>query len=200
MQLAPGAWRMAALPLVAIIPLSLVQPAAGVSALLLAFGVFAFYRDPDRTPPDDGILSPADGKVSVVREEENRVRIGVFMNVTDVHVNRAPLAGTVREVTHEPGANRPAFSKDSDRNEKVRIAVETPDGAGYEVVLIAGWFARRIHPYVDVGDELTRGERIGHISFGSRADVILPEAFDLDDVCIEMSQRTKAGESVVAIQ
>ena len=100
------------------------------------------------------MLAPADGKVSVVREEDGRLRVGVFMNVTDVHVNRAPLAGTVREVTHSPGANRPAFSKESDRNENVEI-----DCGAFSIVQIAGAFARRIHPSVESGDEIARGEQ-----------------------------------------
>jgi len=110
-----------------------------------------------------------------------------------VHVNRMPLDGTVASVTHEPGANRPAFSKDSDRNERVRV-----DCDEFEVVLIAGWFARRIHPYVEPGDELDRGERLGHISFGSRADVLLPESLTEADVAVELGDRVTAGETVIA--
>ncbi len=218
MQLAPGAWRRAAVPAVAALPLAFVHPLAAAVALALAVGVLAFFRDPARTPPASGVLAPADGRVSVVREEGDRVRVGVFMNVTDVHVNRAPLPGTVREVTHEPGAHRPAFTKDSDRNEKVRIVVDCPAGdsdgltddssgptddsdgpAGdHEVVLIAGWFARRINPYVEAGDELARGQRIGHIDFGSRADVILPADADPSDVLVEKGETVRAGETVVA--
>ncbi|PSP79564.1 phosphatidylserine decarboxylase [Halobacteriales archaeon QS_1_68_20] len=194
MQLAPGALRRAAVPAVAAVPLAVVSPYAALAAVALAVGVLGFFRDPERTPPRSGVLAPADGRVSVVREEGDRVRVGVFMNVTDVHVNRAPLAGAVRDVTHEPGAHRPAFTKDSDRNEKVRIDVDGPHD--HEVVLIAGWFARRINPYVAAGEDLERGQRIGHIDFGSRADVILPGVAP-GDVLVEKGETVRAGESVL---
>jgi len=119
--------------------------------------------------------------------------VGVFMNVTDVHVNRAPLSGTVREVVHDPGAHRPAFSKDSDRNERVTVACED-----YEVVLISGWFARRITPYVEPGDDLARGQRVGHISFGSRADVLCPPDVTRADLAVSEGEQVRAGETVVA--
>jgi phosphatidylserine decarboxylase len=77
--------------------------------------------------------------------------VGVFMNVTDVHVIRAPRSGTVEYRNHRPGAHRPAFSKESERNERVELRFDD-----YEVSMIAGWFARRIHPYVGVGDSVER--------------------------------------------
>ena len=153
---------------------------------LLAF-VLYFFRDPDRSPPDARVVAPADGRISVLREEDDRVRVGVFMNVTDVHVNRAPADGEVVSVTHRPGANKPAFSKDSDRNERVDV-----DCGDYDLSLVAGWFARRIHPYVTEGDSLQRGERVGHIDFGSRADVLLPPEVDIDDVAVEEGYLTEA--------
>jgi phosphatidylserine decarboxylase len=128
--------------------------------------------------------------VSAIREEGDQVRVGVFMNVTDVHVNRAPAGGTVQSVEHRPGANKPAFSKDSDRNERVRIELEE-----HTVVLIAGWFARRIHPTVEAGEKLRRGQRIGHISFGSRADVVLPPGYEIDDLRVDTGDAVRAGET-----
>jgi phosphatidylserine decarboxylase len=130
----------------------------------------------------------------VIRAEEGRIRVGVFMNVTDVHVNRAPMGGTVESVEHRPGANKPAFSKESERNERVDIAFED-----HEVSLIAGWFARRIHPYVAVGDGLERGERIGHVSFGSRADILLPEGVRHADMRVKEGESVRAGETVIAV-
>jgi phosphatidylserine decarboxylase len=167
-------------PLVALLP-----------AGLLAF-VLYFFRDPERSPPDARVVAPADGRVSVLREEGNRVRVGVFMNVTDVHVNRAPADGEVVSVTHRPGANRPAFAKDSDRNERVDI-----DCGDYDLSLIAGWFARRIHPYVAEGDSLRQGERVGHIDFGSRADVVLPPEVGVEDVAVAEGDTVRAGETVL---
>ena len=207
---APGAWRYA-LPVFALaVPAILFSPLGSLGAVLLGVAILLFHRDPDRTPPAEGILSPADGRVSVVREEpvnsemdggevsgndaeESRVRVGVFMNVTDVHVNRAPMGGRVEAVEHEPGKHRPAFSKESDDNEKLHVRF-----ADHDVTLIAGAFARRIHPYVEPGDDLRRGERLGHISFGSRADVLLPESVDSADVAVARGEKVRAGETVLA--
>ncbi len=187
------AWRLALVTgLAAAVSLPLVPP-VGVALVALTLVILWFHRDPDRTPPDTGVLSPADGTVSVVRDEGERLRVGVFMNVTDVHVNRAPLPGTVREVRHRPGANRPAFSKESERNEQVAI-----DCDEYELLIIAGWFARRIHPAVEPGDVLDRGERVGHVSFGSRADVVLPADVDRADLLVEEGDSVRAGETIIA--
>lgn len=206
---APGAWRYALAGFALSLPAALFSPVAALALVLLGVGALAFHRDPDRTPPEAGVLSPADGRVSVVREEpvgdgndeavgdgndeDTRVRVGVFMNVTDVHVNRAPLGGRVEAVEHEPGKHRPAFSKESDRNEKLHVRF-----ADHDVTLIAGAFARRIHPYVEPGDDLSRGERLGHVSFGSRADVLLPASVDLSDVTVERGEKVRAGETVLA--
>lgn len=200
--IAPGAGRLAAVPAGIAVPLLLVAPLFGVGLLLLAIGVLWFHRDPDRAAPEpeQGFLAPADGKISVIREEdvggnndESRLRVGVFMNVTDVHVNRAPASGTIETVTHKPGANRPAFYKDSDRNERFRI-----DHGRYQTVLIAGWFARRIYPYVSAGDSVAAGDRIGHVSFGSRADVLFPPEITQADLRVAHGDRVRAGETVLA--
>jgi len=115
------------------------------------------------------------------------------MNVTDVHVNRAPLAGEVREVRHRPGgANRPAFDKESDRNEQVAI-----DFGEYELLVIAGWFARRIHPSVEPAMPSTAAS-VGHVSFGSRADVILPADIDETDLLVSEGDAVRAGETIIA--
>ncbi|GAA0198523.1 protein sorting system archaetidylserine decarboxylase [Haladaptatus pallidirubidus] len=194
MQLAPGAWRYALPAFLLAGPIGLLSPIATLFALGFGGATLLFFRDPVRESPKYGVLSPADGRVSVIREEGNRVRVGVFMNVTDVHVNRAPLSGQVESVEHEPGKHRPAFSKESDNNEKVRIRFSE-----YELTLIAGAFARRIHPYVEGGETLERGQRLGHIAFGSRADVLLPESFDVKDVGVAKGERVRAGETVLAV-
>ena len=191
--LTPGAWRRALPPILLAVPALLVSPLLALALVGVGYFAIAFFRDPDRTPPTAGIVAPADGRVSVVRREGDRIRVGVFMNVTDVHVNRAPAPGRVEDVTHRPGAHRPAFSKDSERNERVDI-----DCGDYEVSLIAGAFARRIFPYVEAGDELERGERIGHIAFGSRADVLLPADCDEADLRVAEGDRVRAGETLVA--
>lgn len=192
MRIASHAWRYAT-PAFALAPLAwLLSPLATLVALAAGTLALVFHRDPERMIPDTGIVAPADGRISVVRREGDRVRVGVYMSVTDVHVNRAPLAGRVESVTHSPGANRPAFSKDSDRNEKVKI-----DCGAFSVVQIAGAFARRIHPDVVAGDEISRGQRIGHISFGSRVDVILPPHIELHDLAVEKGDPVRAGETIL---
>lgn len=193
MKVAPGGWRWALVLGAAAVPAVFFSPAASAALLLAAGFTLWFFRDPERDPPDAGVVSPADGRVSVVREEDGRLRVGVFMNVTDVHVNRTPLGGTVEAVEHTSGAHRPAFSKDSDRNERVRI-----DFGGHAVVLIAGWFARRITPYVEAGDSVERGERLGHIAFGSRADVMLPDGYGHEHLQVGVGDRVRAGETVLA--
>jgi phosphatidylserine decarboxylase len=174
-----------------------VAPPLAVVALTVGGFVAWFFRDPDRRPSGPGVVSPADGEVSVVREEGDQVRIGVYLSATDVHVARAPFDGTVERVTHRPGAHRPAFSKASERNERVDVDIATDDGPA-EVSLIAGAFARRIHPYVDSDEGLSRAQRIGHIDFGSRADVLLPPAYDREELLISEGDRVRAGESIVA--
>lgn len=197
-------WKYALPPAVVGAALLAISSLWGVLSLGLAGFVLWFHRDPEREIPESGVVSPADGKVSVIREEPvdadeddesttQRLRVGVFMNVHDVHVNRAPLAGTVEAVDHRDGGHRPAFDKDSEHNERVRVDFEE-----YAVVLIAGAFARRIHPYVEDGDVLERGARLGHISFGSRADVMLPPEYDREDLAVEAGDRVRAGGSVLA--
>ncbi|WP_306059155.1 protein sorting system archaetidylserine decarboxylase [Natronococcus wangiae] len=219
MNFAPGAWKYAIVPLLAAPFALLYSVAASFVALVVGAAALAFFRDPDRTPPPSGVVSPADGNVSVLREEGERVRLGIFMNVWHVHVVRAPFAGTVTDVEHVPGANRPAFSKESDRNERVHVEFETDsphlpdlavgDGSSDEtdpvgpttapatVTFIAGAFARRIFPYVEPDEELERGQRLGHIAFGSRVDLLFPPSVDLKDVAVAKGDSTTAGETVV---
>ncbi|QZP36386.1 protein sorting system archaetidylserine decarboxylase [Halobaculum magnesiiphilum] len=215
-DLAPGSERRVLVPFVLAVPFLLLVPPIGI--LLLAVGGFSvyFYRDPDREPSGEGVLSPADGHVSVVREDGDNVRVGVFMSPFDVHVCRAPADGTVTRLDHRGAAHKPAFAKDSERNERFEYTLDAgenaTDRAGVEAgvvdadgdadrvdgALIAGWFARRITPYVSHGDPVTRGERIGYIAFGSRADVVLPSAYSLEDVRVSRGEAVRAGESVIA--
>jgi len=191
----PQGVRYAVVALVAGALAAVRSPFAAVAGVLASGFVLQFYRDPERQIAPVGVASPADGRVSVIREEGDRLRVGVYMSATDVHVNRAPLDGTVREVVRRPGAYKPAFSKDSDNNEQVELVFDD-----HSVVLIAGWFARRIHPSVDVGDTVERGERIGHISFGSRADVLLPPAVTREDLTVEVGDRVTAGQTALAYE
>jgi len=197
MRFAPGVRRFALPAFGAAAVFAVVAPPLAVVALAVGGFVVWFFRDPTRRPSGPGVVSPADGEVSVVREEGDQLRIGVYMSATDVHVNRAPLPGRIERVTHRPGAHKPAFSKASERNERVDIDIATDDGPA-EVSLIAGAFARRIHPYVAADAELSRAQRIGHIDFGSRADVLLPPAYDREDLLVAEGDTLRAGESIVA--
>jgi phosphatidylserine decarboxylase len=190
--LAPGAGRRAA-PLFVGAVLALPAPPLALALAALGWAVLLFYRDPEREVPATGVVAPADGEVSVVREEGDRLRVGIYMNVLNVHVNRAPVAGTVRRVEHRDGGHLPAFSKESDRNERVVVDVD-----GVEVTLIAGAVARRVTPYVAEGDSVARGDRIGHIAFGSRADVLLPPEVDRSELYVAEGSHTLAGETLLA--
>ncbi len=182
-------------------------------ALICMFAI-GFYlwtkRDPEREIPKDGIVSPADGKVSVLRDDgEGNIRVGIFMNIHNVHVNRAPITGYVVGLEYIRGKFLPAFSKDSERNERVRIVFSNIDpnknntknvnemGSEWEVILIAGAVVRRIKPYVEIGDYIEKGERIGHIAFGSRVDVIFPRNRELKEAIVGIGDQVKAGESII---
>jgi len=191
-RLAPGVRRWA-LPLLAVgsVSVPLAPPVAVVTLVLAGFVVW-FFRDPERTTPEAAVVAPADGHVSVLRTDGDRVRVGIFMSPLDVHVTRAPTGGRVERLDHRDGGHRPAFSKESERNERLEYRIDGVDGA-----LIAGWFARRITPYVEHGDRLARGERTGHIAFGSRADLVLPPEYDLEDVTVTVGDAVRAGETAV---
>ena len=197
MRFAPGVRRFALPVFAAAAVLALVAPPLALVALAVGVFVAWFFRDPNRRPSGPGVVSPADGRVSVLRQEGDQLRVGVYLSAIDVHVTRAPFDGTVERVTHRPGAHRPAFSKASERNERVDIDIHTAEGPA-EVSLIAGAFARRIHPYVAEAATLSRAQRIGHIDFGSRTDVLLPPAYDREDLIVERGDRVRAGESIVA--
>jgi phosphatidylserine decarboxylase len=173
---------------------------------LLGGAFFAyFFRDPERLIPGEpgAVVSPADGKVVMVDEapEERFLqapaqRVAIFMNVFDVHVNRAPVAGTVSLSKHQPGKFKAAFRQDAGwLNEQQSYVLETGAGVRVLVVQIAGLLARRIIPWVEVGTRLTRGERLGMICFGSRVDLYLPPEAQ---ILVKPGDRVKAGSSVVA--
>jgi phosphatidylserine decarboxylase len=163
---------------------------AAVPLTALTGGMLWFFRDPERTPGTGRILSPADGVVqSIDPWPDGRTRVAIFMSPLDVHVNRAPLAGTVTSMKHMPGGFLPAFNKDSDTNERVVWHLDTALG-DIELVQIAGAVARRIVPYVTVGAKVGRAERIGLIRLGSRVDVYLPQGIA---PAVSVGDKTVAG-------
>ncbi|MGP4115344.1 phosphatidylserine decarboxylase [Streptomyces sp. 4N509B] len=163
---------------------------AAVPTTALAAGMLWFFRDPEREISQGRVISPADGVVqSIVPWHDGRTRVAIFMSPLNVHVNRAPLAGTVTSVEHVPGGYVPAFDKESENNERVVWRLDTELGE-IEMVQIAGAVARRIVPYVTQGTKVEQGQRIGLIRFGSRVDVYLPQGVE---PAVEVGQRTTAG-------
>lgn len=164
--------------------------AIAVPATALAAGMLWFFRDPEREIARGRVISPADGVVqSIMPWKDGRTRVAIFMSPLNVHVNRAPLAGTVTSVEHVPGGFVPAFNKESENNERVVWHFDTELG-DIEMVQIAGAVARRIVPYVPQGTKVEQGDRIGLIRFGSRVDIYLPEGVD---IAVEVGQTTTAG-------
>jgi phosphatidylserine decarboxylase len=150
---------------------------------LVAVFVIQFFRDPARTPPvGEGLItSPADGRIVVVGKAidpitgQDSLKISVFMNVFNVHSNRAPIQGRVMDVQYFPGAFfNAAIDKASEQNERSAMVIEDPQGRRLTCIQIAGLVARRILSYVKPGDSLLRGARYGFIRFGSRVDVYCP--------------------------
>jgi phosphatidylserine decarboxylase len=161
-----------------------------VPATALAAGMLWFFRDPEREITRGRVIAPADGVVqSIIPWHDGRTRVAIFMSPLNVHVNRAPLAGTVMSVEHIPGGFVPAFNKESENNERVVWHFDTELG-DIELVQIAGAVARRIVPYLPEGTKVEQGERIGLIRFGSRVDIYLPEGVE---VAVEAGQKTTAG-------
>ncbi|PSK98183.1 phosphatidylserine decarboxylase [Murinocardiopsis flavida] len=166
---------------------ALAAPAVGLAA-----GMAWFFRDPERGPATGRFISAADGVVqSVEAQPDGTTRVAVFMNPLNVHVNRAPIAGIVTGIEHRPGGFRPAFDKDSERNERVIWTFETEIGE-VTVIQIAGAMVRRIVPYFAQGQKVEQGERIGLIRFGSRVDVYLPAGVT---PAVEVGQKVRAGET-----
>jgi phosphatidylserine decarboxylase len=202
MRIARDALVPAAMPALAgAVALWLGWPAAGVALLLAAALVGWFFRDPERSVPAgaDLVVSPADGRVTDIvrdagRDGDGGVRLSIFLSLFDVHVNRSPLAASVEAVEYRPGSFLPAFARGaSARNEQNRIRLS--DGRHrYDVVQIAGILARRIVCRAAPGDRLERGQRIGLIKFGSRVDLVLPEAVELQ---VRVGDRVRGASSVI---
>ena len=201
--IASDGWRF-------IIPLALLTVAAffmswilgGIVLLITAFVTY-FFRDPERDLPagDDIAVSPADGKVIFIDEVDNpnfpggrAKKVGIFLSVFNVHINRVPLKGEVTDVRYSPGKFHNAlFDKSSEENEHNVIALRT--GWGYmEVKQIAGAIARRIVCHCEKGDKFERGQRYGLIRFGSRTEVCLPLE---TEIWVNLGDRVRGGATPI---
>ncbi|MDH4188778.1 MAG: phosphatidylserine decarboxylase [Betaproteobacteria bacterium] len=171
---------------------------------LVALFILQFFRDPVRTITDEprAVLAPADGRVVAVEKardpwlERDALKISVFMNVFNVHSNRSPVEGTVKQRWYHAGSFfNAALDKASTENERNALWLRTRDGQDISCVQIAGLIARRILCYVEAGAELASGERYGFIRFGSRVDVYLP----LDaQAAVALGEKVTSGVTVLA--
>jgi len=171
---------------------------ATVFLVILLLFMLNFFRDPERpTPEDDGLfISPADGKVVRADQTGAGVRVDIFMNVFDVHVNRAPMSGRITHMQYTPGSFiNAAHEQAGEHNERNRFEMETKDSVSIAFTQIAGLVARRIVSYVAVGDCVKAGQRIGMIRFGSRVNCEIPPEFTLE---VSAGQRVRAGKTILA--
>jgi phosphatidylserine decarboxylase len=203
-RFAPEA-AVASLPFLAAGALAAFAGPAWLALLLIAVGAFgaAFFRNPSRALPadPDAVVAPADGRVLEVGvcelpDGRKALRIGIFLSVFDVHVNRAPVAGRVLSIARSGSAYLAAFRAEAaQRNVQLALELETASGARVGVVQITGWIARRIVCHAQVGEWLPRGARYGLIRFGSRTDVLLPADAE---ACVARGARVRGGRDVVA--
>lgn len=173
-----------------------------VLPLLLAVFFLWFFRDPERTiPQGEGlVVSPADGKLTAIERimtpSGERLRLSIFLSVFDVHINRSPISGVLREVRYQKGLYLNALDPASaDKNEQNLAVLDSPEGHEVAFKQIAGLLARRIVFQPKAGDYLERGERVGMIKFGSRVDVLLPVYAELR---VKKGDRVQGGSTVLA--
>ena len=178
----------------------------GVFFAILSIYIFYFFRDPNRIIPlDDFIVSPADGTITYIGETNNPLdiennnevytKVSIFLSIFDVHVNRMPIEGTIKEIKYIPGKFINAtLDKSSEQNEKNIIKISNGT-YNYFVVQIAGLIARRIVCNVNKNQDLKKGERIGIIKFGSRVDLYLPKS---NKILVSKGQKVIGGETIIS--
>lgn len=170
---------------------------------LAAFIAF-FFRNPERHPPtgEGNIVSPADGRVLSIVDVDHSphgdgpaVKVSIFMSVLNVHINRMPIAATVRKVDYRPGRFLVAsLDKASSDNERNTLVVEDAQGRLMSIVQIAGIVARRIVCYARAGDQFDQGARLGLIRFGSRVELFIPRP---SEISVKAGARVRAGETII---
>ena len=203
--LAREGWVHTAVVLTAAVAVHAAAGALWAAPLWLAtLFVLQFFRDPARAIPQapDAVVCPADGKVIALGDAEDPYlkrpakRIGIFMNVFNVHANRLPVAGKVMERWYHPGSFvNAALDKAARENERNALWLRTPAGADVVVVQVAGLIARRILCYVEAGAPAERGARYGFIRFGSRVDVYLPASSRFE---VALGDKVRGGADVIA--
>jgi len=175
--------------------------AVGVVLFLLGLFIFSFFRNPERAvPEEDGlIVSPADGRVVVVKDEKEMGRpgrrISIFLAIWNVHVNRAPARGTITGLEYKPGKFLAAWEENASFQNEQNVFRQATEHGEIVYKQIAGWVARRVVAWKKVGDEVARGERIGLVRFGSRVDLWLSEEAE---ILVKVGENVKGGSSVLA--
>jgi len=178
---------------------------SGLLALSAAGATLAFFRDPERPlePDPDVVYAAADGFVTEVEEAHEpwvpggkAIRISTFLSIHNVHVNRSPVRGRIVKMEERPGRFVPAFLGGAkDENHQNRVAIDGPKGRAV-VVQIAGMVARKISPWIEIGESVKTGQRIGLIHFGSRTDVLLPAGSA--EPLVRPGDRVRAGQTPIA--
>jgi len=179
----------------------LTSPGWAVVPIALAGFFLWFFRDPERRIPQEpgAVVSPGDGKVTevstVTRRNQQQTRISIFLNVFNVHVNRSPITGVIRDVRYQRGQFLNAMNKASAEQNEQNIVTMEGDGQTVVFKQIAGLLARRIVFYPKVGDRLERGQRVGLIKFGSRVDVLLDSSAAVN---VKVGDHVKGGATILA--
>jgi phosphatidylserine decarboxylase len=174
---------------------------AAIIMACLALFVFSFFRDPERVIPNEAgaIVSPADGRVVVVTDEENGgrpgKRISIFLAIWNVHVNRAPAEGVITNLEYKPGKFLAAMREQASSENEQNIFTLSTDAGEMVFKQIAGLIARRVVSWKKAGERVARGERIGLVRFGSRADIWMPRDAE---IAVKPGDHVKGGSSVLA--
>jgi len=174
---------------------------AAIALVCLALFVFSFFRDPERVIPSEpgAIVSPGDGRVVVVTDEEDAgrpgKRISIFLAVWNVHVNRAPAAGVITKLEYRPGKFLAAMRERASTENEQNVFTLSTDAGEMVFKQIAGLIARRVVSWKQEGERVARGERIGLVRFGSRVDVWLPKD---SEILVRVGENVKGGSSVLA--
>jgi len=175
--------------------------ALGGLLIFLALFVFYFFRNPGRSiPMEPGVVvSPADGRVVVVKDEENAgrpgKRVSIFLAIWNVHVNRAPAAGTITRLEYKPGKFMAAWAESASLDNEQNVFTLASEYGEVVFKQIAGWVARRVVSWKKTGDTVGRGELVGLVRFGSRVDLWLPEGAEM---AVRVGDHVKGGSSVIA--
>jgi phosphatidylserine decarboxylase len=197
-------WPFLAIAVVAAALVAAYSVAWSIPLWIVALFVLQFFRDPPRDVPGEAkaVVSPADGRIVAVEKahdpylDRETVKVSVFMNVFNVHSNRAPVDGEVKQVFYNAGSFvNAALDKASTENERNALWIRSDSGADVTCVQVAGLIARRILCYVKAGDKLQRGQRYGFIRFGSRVDVYLPPN---TRVTVALGDKVYAASTVLA--